>query len=95
MIYDQRSLEVLILATLRAYAVGTAFSSRDADGTSDFEWRRVGFVGDDYTYRRPAPPRESTRRGQRRRVKAAAVSSRIDPTKIRTRDQQKAVARSL
>lgn len=80
---------------VRAYAVGSAFSSRDADGTNDFAWRPVDFASDDYTYRRPAPPRESTRKGQRRRVKASAVRSRIDPTKIRTRDQQKAVARSL
>lgn len=80
---------------VRAYAVGSTFSSRDADGTNDFAWRRVDFASDDYTYRRPRPPRPDTQRSQQRRVRASSVRSRIDPTKIRTLDQQRAIARSL
>lgn len=79
--------------TLRAYAVGAAFSSRDADGTDDFEWRRVGFTGDDYTYRRPTPRRRT--RTQRARRTASAVTVRVDPSVIRTPEQRRAVARSL
>ena len=79
---------------LRAYAVGRAFSSRDADGSDDYAWRRVDFATDDYTYRRPAPPRQRTGRTRQRRA-TSAVTSRVDPTRIRTRDQQRAVARSL
>lgn len=89
-------LEVLILDTrvIRAYAVGSAFSSRDADGSNDFAWRQVAFNSDDYTYRRPAPPHRRTGRTQRRRA-TSVVSTHVDPTKIRTLDQQRAVARSL
>ena len=82
------------MSALRAYAVGRAFSSRDADGTDDFAWRQVGFNSDEYTYRRPAPPRQRPQRA-RQRTASAPVDRRIDPTKIRTREQQKAVARAI
>jgi hypothetical protein len=87
-------LEVLILSTLRAYAVGAAFSSRDADGSDDFAWRQVAFNSDDYDYRRPRPRRPTRPRRTNRRA-ASAVRTRTDPSAVRTRDQQKSVARSL
>lgn len=83
------------MATLRAYAVGAAFSTRDSDGTDDFAWRPTDYYWTDVEYRRPRPPQRDTQRAQRRRVAASAVRSRIDPTKIRTLDQQRAVARAL
>lgn len=81
---------------LRAYAVGRAFSSRDADGSDDFAWRRVDFASDEYTYRRPAPPRQRTDRPRRQSRRAtSAVTSRVDPTKIRTPEQRKAAGRAV
>lgn len=79
---------------LRAYAVGRAFSSRDADGSDDFAWRQVEFNSDDYSYRRPAPPRQRSTR-TRTRCAPSAVTSRVDPTRVRTLAEQRAVARSL
>lgn len=75
--------------TVRAYAVGAAFSTRDADGSDDYAWRPTDRFWTDVEYRRPRP------RPQRRRPTASAVRTRVDPSRVRTRDQQKAVARSL
>lgn len=85
---DRQNWRVIKLATLRAYAVGAAFSSRDADGTDDFAWRPTDRYWTDVTYRRPRPRRT-------RPHATSAVGRRIDPTRIRTLDQQKAVARAL
>jgi hypothetical protein len=86
---------VLILTTPRAYAVGAAFSSRDADGSDDFAWRRMDFASDEYTYRRPTPRVQRPARPRRATRRTTAVTSRVDPTRVRTREQQKAVARAL
>jgi hypothetical protein len=84
-------LEAINLAThLRTYAVGARFSVKDVE--DQFGWRREVFNDpDSVVYRRARPARP--RRNQPRR--ASAVTSRIDPTRIRTRDQMKAVARGL
>jgi len=87
-------LEVLILTAPRSYAVGAAFSSRDADGSDDFAWRPTDIYWTDVEYRRPRPPRPTRPRRTTRRT-AFPVASRVDPSVVRTRDQQKAVARSL
>lgn len=81
------------MAALRAYAVGSRFSSRDADGTDDYGWRPTDRYWTDVEYRRPRPkqPRGS---GTRRRT-ASAVTTRIDPSRIRTPEQRRAVAQRL
>lgn len=83
------------MRTLRAYAVGAAFSSRDADGRDDFEWRRVGFTGDDYTYRRARPRTNQPARQRINRRSATPVRSRIDPSAIRTPEERKAAGRAV
>lgn len=80
------------MATLRAYAVGSAFSTRDADGTDDFGWRRVDFASDDYDYRRPTPANGRDGNGNPRR-RPAAVRTRRDPSAIRTPEQIRAAGR--
>lgn len=65
---------------LRAYAVGAAFSTRDADGTDDFAWRPTDRYWSDVEYRRPRPRPQ-------RRTRTATVTRRIDPSRIRTPEQ--------
>lgn len=81
-------LEVPILTTrtVRAYAVGAAFSTRDADGTDDFQWRPTDRSWTDVEYRRPRPKPQRKRR-------TSACGTRVDPSRVRTPDQIKAAGR--
>lgn len=76
---------------MRAYAVGAAFSVKDVE--DQFAWRRVGFAGDDYNYRRATPrPQPTSDNGRRARRTVAPVTRKIDPSRIRTPEQRRAAA---
>jgi len=84
------------LSSVRTYAVGAAFSNRDVE--DQFRWLPVEPC--DWTnveYRRKKPPRQTVSRqaAALRRRRASGVTSRVDPSRVRTPEQQKAVARSL
>jgi hypothetical protein len=87
-------LEVLILSAPRAYAVGRRFGVSDADGSDDFAWRPTDIYWTDVEYRRPRAAVRRDGNGNRRR-RPAAVTTRVDPSRVRTRDQQQAIARAL
>lgn len=74
--------------TVRAYAVGAAFSTRDVDGTAEFDWRPTDRNWTDVEYRRPRPRKQRTR-------STTTVSRRIDPSAVRTPDQIKAAGRRV
>lgn len=79
--------------TLRAYAVGAAFSVRDVE--DQFRWYPTDIYWTDVEYRRARPAYRTDSNGNRKRRAAAPVRTRIDPSRIRTPEQRKAVARSL
>jgi hypothetical protein len=89
-------MEVLILAHTiapRAYAVGAKFSV--ADVADQFAWRPTDRYWTDVEYRTPrsrVQPASDNR--PRRRRAPSPVSSRIDPSRIRTPEQRKSVGRA-
>lgn len=78
--------------TLRAYAVGAAFSVRDVP--DDWQWRPTDIWWTDVEYRRPRTAPEPRSNNRPRRA-PAPVRTRIDPSRIRTPAQQKAVGRTV
>lgn len=87
---DQLTKEVLILTTrtVRAYAVGAAFSIRDVDDTDEFAWRPTDRYWIDVEYRRPRPRPVRQRR-------TSACSTRVDPSRVRTPDQIRTAGRRV
>jgi hypothetical protein len=83
-------LEVLIL---HAYAVGAAFSVRDADGSDDYAWRPTDIYWTDVEYRRPRPQPAPKSDWRARGRRASAVAVRRDASRIRTPDQIRAAGR--
>jgi len=88
------------LATaLRAYAVGARFSVNDV--ADEWAWRPTDANWTDVEYRRARPPAEPRSdwqtRGRRNaaRRRSGPVRTTVDPSRIRTPEQQRAVARGL
>jgi hypothetical protein len=89
-------LEVLILtAQLRAYAVGAAFSVRDV--ADENRWRPTDIYWSDVYYgpARPKPAPKSGWRTRGRRAATSAVNRRVDPSRIRTPEQQRAAGQRV
>jgi hypothetical protein len=89
----------LATRALRAYAVGAAFSTRDV--ADEFAWRPTDPQWTDVEYRRVRPPVQPKSDWQTRGRRAAArrrsgpVATVVDPSRIRTPEQQRAVARRV
>lgn len=79
----------------RAYAVGAAFSVRDVVDT--WQWRPTDRFWTDVEYREPKPPepKPPRQRAQRARLAASAVVRRVDPSKIRTPQEQRTAGRRV
>lgn len=82
------------MAALRAYAVGAAFSVRDV--ADQFRWRPTDRYWTDVEYRRPysAPAQPASNNGRARRA-ASTVSTRVDPTRVRTPEQRRAAGQRV
>lgn len=82
-------------APLRAYAVGAAFSVRDV--ADELRWRPTDAQWTDVYYgpARPQPTSDNRPRRRQRPPRSGAVSRRIDPARVRTPEQMRAVARGL
>ena len=83
-------------AQVRAYAVGAAFSVRDV--ADDWRWRPTDIYWSDVYYgpARPQPQSDNRpRRSRARRPAATAVRTTVDPSRIRTPEQQRAAGRRV
>lgn len=81
----------------RAYAVGAAFSVHDVE--DQWAWRPTDIHWTDVTYRRARPrtaqPTSDNRRPRQRQRTASPVQTRVDPSRIRTPQQQKVAGRRV
>lgn len=79
----------------RAYAVGAAFSVRDV--ADEWAWRPTDIHWTDVTYRRPRTPAQPTSdNGRSRQPRSPSpVRTKIDPSKIRTPEEQRAAGKRV